>query len=325
MTTHVFPLPPGLQSEFETKWQDFLLAAESAQVDFADPERLRRDAERVFPFSDFVASGCTRFPAVLAELVESGRLEQTYRADAYADGLKTLLTDVEEQKTLEKRLRQFRNREMIRIAWRDLSCRADLFETVFDLSNLADACIASALEFLYRRQCETHGTPVDTEGRRQQPVVIGMGKLGGRELNFSSDIDLIFTYPLNGMTAGADKTITNEAFFMRLCRSLLKTLGQTTEDGLVFRVDLRLRPYGENGPVTMSFEAMDSYYQSQGREWERYAWIKARVVAGDKVAGARLLESLNPFVYRRYLDFGAFNSLREMKQSITLEIKRKGM
>jgi glutamate-ammonia-ligase adenylyltransferase len=325
MMTKMYPLPDEFQSDFKTEWQSFLAAADSAEVRFADVSDLLSSAERVFPFSNFVASACIRSPGLLADLIESGHLCQSYREDSYALRLKDLLADTEEQKTLERRLRRFRLREMIRIAWRDLSGWADLFETVADLSNLAEACIESALDFLYRWQCETHGIPFDNQHHQQHLVVIGMGKLGGRELNFSSDVDLIFAYPFNGMTVGADKEISNEAFFIRLSRSLLQVLGKATEDGIVFRVDLRLRPFGENGPVTMDFDAMERYYQDQGREWERYAWIKARTVAGDKVAGARLLDKLNPFVYRRYLDYGAFNSLREMKQSIALEIKRKGM
>jgi glutamate-ammonia-ligase adenylyltransferase len=138
-------------------------------------------------------------------------------------------------------------------------------------------------------------------------------------------VDLIFAYPEIGMTQGGSESISNEAFFVRLCRDVIKIIGTGTQEGMVFRVDMDLRPFGESGPVVMSFDAMEAYYQQQGREWERYAWIKARVISGDKDAGARLLERLRPFVYRRYLDFGAFESLRKMKQKISLEVKRKGM
>ena len=123
----------------------------------------------------------------------------------------------------------------------------------------------------------------------------------------------------------ATTAITNEDFFVRLCRSLIRTLGETSADGIVFRVDMRLRPDGENGPLVMNFDNMEEYYQRHGREWERYAWIKARVVAGDKAAGKRLTDMLKPFVYRRYLDFGVFESLRDMKHKIALEVKRKSM
>jgi glutamate-ammonia-ligase adenylyltransferase len=154
---------------------------------------------------------------------------------------------------------------------------------------------------------------------------LGLGKLGARELNFSSDVDLIFAYPQTGSTSGNEQSTGNEDFFTRLSRRLIKVIGQPTADGFVFRVDARLRPFGESGPLTMDFDAMEQYYQQQGREWERYALIKARAVAGDIDAGKRLLEKLHPFIYRRYLDYSAFESLREMKQMIARDVKRKGM
>ena len=156
-------------------------------------------------------------------------------------------------------------------------------------------------------------------------VVLGLGKLGAAELNFSSDIDLIFAYPAAGETRGAARSVSNEDFFFRLCRKLIQVIGQPTADGFVFRVDLRLRPFGENGPLVLSFDAMEHYYQEQGRDWERYAWIKARVVAGDRLAGEELLRRMHPFVYRRYLDFGAFESLRAMKRMIAEDVARKGV
>jgi len=202
---------------------------------------------------------------------------------------------------------------------------AGLSEVTEGLSSFADACIEQSLSFIYQWQCSQYGVPAAADGSRQSLVVIGMGKLGGCELNFSSDVDLIFAYPEPGKTKGCLPSLNNEEFFVRLCRRLVRVIGDNTSDGIVFRVDTRLRPYGESGPLVMNFDAMDSYYQRQGREWERYAWIKARVVAGDREAGGILLKRLKPFVYRRYLDFGAFESLRDMKQKITLEIQRKGI
>ncbi|MEW8501005.1 MAG: bifunctional [glutamate--ammonia ligase]-adenylyl-L-tyrosine phosphorylase/[glutamate--ammonia-ligase] adenylyltransferase, partial [Candidatus Thiodiazotropha taylori] len=158
----------------------------------------------------------------------------------------------------------------------------------------------------------------------QPLVVLGMGKLGARELNLSSDIDLIFAYPESGQTDGA-RRLTNEQFFIRLCQKLVQALDNHTADGFVFRVDTRLRPFGTVGPLAMSFSAMESYYGSQAREWERYAMIKARVVAGDVAAGDELMAMLRPFVYRRYLDFSAIESLREMKHLISSELHKKGM
>jgi len=226
---------------------------------------------------------------------------------------------------IQKTLRLFRNREMVRIAWRDISGRADLFETMEDLSSLADACLDWAIFALVDDLSVKWGIPHSESGARQNLVALGMGKLGGRELNFSSDIDLILTYPEKGQTQGGQKTCSNEEFFVRLSALLAKAIGEKTVDGFVFRVDLRLRPNGDGGPLAMSFQAMEDYYERHGREWERYAMIKARVVAGDKVQGARLMSRLIPFVFRRYLDFGVFESLREMKRMITLDMKRKKM
>ncbi|MEJ2098298.1 MAG: bifunctional [glutamate--ammonia ligase]-adenylyl-L-tyrosine phosphorylase/[glutamate--ammonia-ligase] adenylyltransferase, partial [Deltaproteobacteria bacterium] len=159
----------------------------------------------------------------------------------------------------------------------------------------------------------------------QQLIVVGLGKLGGRELNFSSDIDLIFAYPQKGKTDHSTSPVSNDEFFVTLCRRLLKALGEMTPDGYVFRVDTRLRPDGDNGPLVMNFDNMEEYYQVLGREWERYAWIKARIVAGESAAAEEIMERLRPFIYRRYLDYGVFDSLRNMKKKIALEVQRKGL
>jgi glutamate-ammonia-ligase adenylyltransferase len=314
-----------LAEKAENKWQAFVKAGDASGITIPGGAKFRHTAQRIFAFSDFVSETCIRHPDLLVDLVQSGDLERGYLADEYSKTLKALLAGIVEEATLEKRLRHFRRREMVRIAWRDLCGFSDLFVTMADLTALAEAVVDQTQAHLYRWQCTTHGVPTSTDGLPQQLVVVGMGKLGGEELNFSSDIDLIFAYPQNGETVGASMSISNEEFFMRLCRRLLQAIGKVTADGFVFRVDVRLRPFGDNGPLAMSFDAMEHYYQQQGREWERYAWIKARIVAGDKRAGETLLQRLNPFVFRRYLDFGAFESLRDMKQRISLEVSRQEM
>ena len=260
-----------------------------------------------------------------AGLIDSGDLARSYPRDEYHKKLPPLLSDVTDEETLSRNLRRYRHRELVRIAWRDLSGRANLTETGSDLSAFADACLEHTLKILYRWHCAQYGVPTATDASKQQLVILGLGKLGARELNFSSDIDLIFAYPRSGMTQGVKKPVSNDDFFSRLGRRLIKVIGQPTVDGFVFRVDLRLRPFGENGPLALGFEAMEQYYQQHGREWERYALIKARVVAGDIGAGTLLLQRLHPFIYRRYLDYSVFESLRKMKQMIALEVKRKGM
>jgi len=314
-----------ITDDFNHKWLAYLNAADAAGIPpFTNPEILKR-LKQVFAFSDFVAASCTRDPTLPVDLIDSGDITRRYPGDEYQLKLKPLLSGATDDEILGRRLRRYRRRELVRIAWRDLSGWADLLETVSDLSAFADACLEQALNPLYQWQCRRYGAPTAADGLTQRLVILGLGKLGARELNFSSDVDLIFVYPKAGSTRGAKESMGNDEFFTRLCRRLIKVIGQPTADGFVFRVDTRLRPFGESGPLALDFEAMEQYYQQQGREWERYALIKARAVAGDKDAGTFLLDRLRPFIYRRYLDYSVFESLRQMKQMIALEVKRKGM
>ena len=233
-------------------------------------------------------------------------------------------TAARDEDGLKRVLRTIRRRELVRIAWRDLSGRAPLWEVVETLSELADSCIESALEWLTRRAHTEVGIPRGSQGKDLRLSVLALGKLGGRELNFSSDVDLIFAYPEEGELPGA-RALSYGEFFLRLCHALIRVLGESTADGFVFRVDTRLRPFGASGPLALSFNAMEHYYQAHGREWERYAFIKARVCAGDHIAGDSLLARLRPFVYRRYIDFGALAAIREMKEMIAREVERKSM
>ncbi len=221
-------------------------------------------------------------------------------------------------------LRQVRNERMFIIAWRDLLGQADLAETLAALSELADACIETALRCAENEVMDRYGHVRNDAGDIQRLVVIGMGKLGGRELNFSSDIDLIFAYGENGETDGA-KSIEAQEFYKRQIQQVVRLLNEATEDGFVYRVDTRLRPFGDAGAMAASLAAMEGYYQNHGREWERYAWIKARPVAGDIQGGQKLIKLLRPFVYRRYLDFSAFESIREMKAMIDKQVEQRGV
>lgn len=317
--------PESLQQEAEEKAAAFNKAMAGADLKPLSSASVTENILPIFACSKFISDNCTRYPELLPDLADSGDLSRVYARDEYRQKLSAILESVEGIDHLQAALRRFRRRELIRIAWRDLSGEADLMQTVAEISAFADTCIDLTLTILEKKLRAELGTPVNTEGIRQRLVVIGMGKLGGRELNFSSDIDLIFAYPESGQTQGGTKSVSNEEFFARLCRQLIQVLGKITADGIVFRVDMRLRPFGDGGPLAMVFDAMENYYQLQGREWERYAWIKARDVAGDPAAGAALLERMNPFVYRRYLDYGAFESLRDMKRKITLEVRRKEM
>lgn len=320
-------LPVELRQQVQRNWEQFLDRALTAGVAIEPiAESLGMEIATVWACSDFVAKNCIKLPDLLSGLIESGDLERRYPEGAYAERLGEQLGDCADEASLSSRLRRFRRREMVRIAWRDLAGKAELDEVLTDTSALADACIDQALERLDTWQHTEWGVPTgDLTGAAQSMVVLGMGKLGARELNFSSDVDLIFAYPEAGQTVGPGRERTNEQYFVRLGQRLIRVLDEQTHDGYVFRVDMRLRPYGDTGPLAMSFAAMEAYYQSQGREWERYAMIKARIVAGDSGAGAQVLDLLRPFVYRRYLDFGAFESLREMKQMIVREVQRKGL
>ncbi len=278
---------------------------------------------KVWTLSDFIAQSCRRDSLLAGWMLAEG--DAPYAEATFRQELTALLAETADEKQLMEALRLYRRKQMVRIAWRDLIGSAGLVETTADLSRLADTCIELALERLYHWHCEQWGTPYDAAGVAQRMVVIGMGKLGAYELNFSSDVDLIFAYPEDGETQGGRRTISNQEFFIKLGQALIRTLDTNTAHGFVFRVDMRLRPFGASSALAASFDAMEDYYQVHGREWERYAMIKARVVAGDHQAGAELMARLKPFVYRKYVDFGAFESLREMKAMIAREVQRKGM
>jgi len=318
-------LPDTLVPELERKWEAFERSCAQHKIALPRRPQIQPALQRVFAFSDFVAGNCIRQPSVISELINSGDLRRSYSRHHLDEMLKSTLSDAKDEAALIRTLRAFRRREMTRIAFRDLAGWSNLAQTVTDLSDLADTCLEHTAAVLYKGLTEKFGTPAAEGGSAQYPVIIGLGKLGAAELNFSSDVDLIFAYAKAGYTRGATQSITNDDFFTRLCRQLIKIISQPTPDGIVFRTDLRLRPYGENGPLVMHFDALENYYEEQGREWERYALIRARVVAGDKKAGNHLLKRLNPFIYRRYLDYGAYDSLREMKRMISLEVQRKGM
>jgi glutamate-ammonia-ligase adenylyltransferase len=227
----------------------------------------------------------------------------------------------EDEESLHRALRQLRARVMLRLIARDLAGRATLEEVLETTTALAEVAISHAAGRLDAWLARRHGRPVgDASGREQDLHVIGMGKLGGSELNVSSDVDLIYVYPEEGETRGPQR-ISNHEYFTRLARQLSAALSALTQDGYVFRVDTRLRPYGEGGPLVASFDALENYLVTQGREWERYAWIKARALTGER--DAELMELVSPFVYRRHLDFNAIAALRELHLQIQREVERR--
>jgi [glutamine synthetase] adenylyltransferase / [glutamine synthetase]-adenylyl-L-tyrosine phosphorylase len=315
----------NLDPATEAHWHTWLDWAREQGLEVPNDPAFESARARVWEASDYVVVSVARHPQVFFDLIASGDLERAHDADALARGLDAALAEVTNEPGLQQALRRFRRREMIRIIWRDIAGRAGLAETLEHLTELADLSIRAALDRLHVWTCAELGTPRDETGRELRMLVLGMGKLGARELNLSSDIDLIFGFASNGEVEGGPRRLTNEQFFLKLGQRLIQALGSQTVDGFVFRVDTRLRPFGDSGPLAMSFNALDDYYQTQAREWERYAMIKARVVAGDPEDAAQLMAILRPFVYRRYLDFGAIESLRDLKRMIAKELYRRGM
>jgi len=294
-----------------------------AVFEAAAPE-LRESLPGVLAGSDFICTSLARDPNLAKWLIDDAHLPGALARGEMARRLAAALAEAPDLAGFMSALRRQREREMVRIAWRDLAGLAALAETLADTSAFADAAIAAAVEHAMNDLSRTYGQPRSLAGVAQPFIVLGMGKLGGEELNFSSDIDLIFVFPEKGTTAGP-RCIDNEDFFTRLGRLVIRLLGERTADGCVFRIDMRLRPFGDSGPLAVSGAFLDDYLQTHGRDWERYAWIKARAITAVEQYQQIYAESVRPFVYRRYLDFGVFESLREMKALIEKEVARRDL
>jgi glutamate-ammonia-ligase adenylyltransferase len=313
------PVTPALIEFSASRYAQLIARCREAGVALYDDAGVAERLQRVLLASDFAFESFRREPALLGpELV--ALMGDPRPADARVPPWPDSLDEAAAMQAL----RQYRRREALRLIWRDVNRLDTVEQTLAGASVLAEACLDLALRHAERGCVTRHGQPRDAAGSMQRLVVLGFGKLGGGELNFSSDIDLVLAFAENGQTDGA-RPLANEAFFARVAQQLVKLLAEITADGYVFRVDLRLRPFGSAGRVALSFTAMEQYYQREGRDWERYAWIKARPVAGDIAAGKRLIATLRPFVYRRYLDYTAFAGLREMKALIDAEVARKDL
>ncbi len=320
MSTFSIRVPAQLQADFSHQWQELAHAFEQQQL----AQVLLDDATAIETVA-LASPWCLEQWQKLPQLLQPSWYGQSLsKRDMMAD-MQAGLAQVTDDLSLAKAMRQFRQRHQIRLIWRHILKLCPSHELTQEISNFADVCIDGALQWLYTDCLTKWGEPQDNQGQVQKMVVLGMGKLGGGELNLSSDIDLIFAFPAAGETRGARKCLDNQQFFIRLGQRLIQALDTHTGDGFVFRVDMRLRPYGASGAMALNFTAMELYYQEQGREWERYAFIKARVVAGDQQAGQALLANLRPFVYRRYLDYSAIESLRSLKQMIASEVRRRGL
>jgi len=324
---------------------DRVRAVVASTIAVLDAEGVARDAsrvddrlERLFALSPYVLETCERRPDVLRRLIaddalgphDGGSLDglrqdlhDTLLGSVVAGGregdsagvdIDRALADVPEAQLLSA-MRTFRHRHMVRILWREFEGSASLDDTLGDLTRLAEVSVGVATRIAETLERRRAGTPRDAEGTAQRLIVLGMGKLGGGELNVSSDIDLIFLFPAGGRTDGRRATDNGE-HFARVARRVTKLLGSVTADGFAFRVDTRLRPFGESGPLAMSLDAFEHYLLTQGRDWERYAMIKARALTGEAPDIAHLESLLRPFVYRRYVDYDALVSLADLKRKI---------
>ncbi len=278
---------------------------------------------------------CSRYAKRALETDQSllNWLQKNYTTPCSRAGMQVLLQqsglDLNDETGLARAVRILRKQVMVKLILRDLNGLADLNEVMQSMTTLAEVCVQHAQACLTRALHAQFGNPTGAaSATTQELLVVAMGKLGGGELNVSSDIDLIFVYPEDGETAGPVK-LGNHEFFTRLGRRLINIINELTADGYVFRVDMRLRPYGDSGPLVTSFAALEEYLVSQGRAWERYAWIKARVIAPAESPQqpspqtAELMQLVQPFVYRKYLDFGAIDAMRKLHAQIRQEVRRR--
>ena len=299
--------------------------AESAAVRLGAPfASLSAEQVAGLAFSDFVVENLQQHPDWWQEIQRESPQADEWRH--YANWLALEMQTVDSEATLMRVLRLFRRRMLVRIAWMQCLSHASTEQSLQQLSVLAEVLICRARDWVYQDCCQDFGTPCNAEGDAQPMLILGMGKLGGGELNFSSDIDLIFAWPENGVTRGGRRELDNAQFFTRMGQRLIKVLDQPTIDGFVYRVDMRLRPFGDSGPLVLSFAALEDYYQEQGRDWERYAMVKARLMGDEQDRWSQELQQmLRPFVYRRYIDFSVIQSLRNMKSMIAREVRRRGL
>ncbi len=316
LETFLLELPSELRSTCQQNWQQYYLAAQLAHYSIPSSPSFLQALWRVLAVSDYATSVFVRFvdfPEKIQAAIQQRLTETWYEHASRVQDLTSLMYE----------LRHYRQFHLTRILWRDVLKLDSFAEHLHALYHLADKVLEVASAILYDWLKNEWGEPQNEQGERQYFTIIALGKLGGRELNFSSDIDLMFTYPQTGFTVGKSRSIANEQFFNKLGQQLIKVLAEITTEGFVFRVDMRLRPHGQSGSLVLNYAALENYYQYQGRDWERYALIKARVVLPGKDDAEKLIALLQPFVYRRYLDYGAFSALREMKDLVNSEVKKR--
>ncbi|WP_096085475.1 bifunctional [glutamate--ammonia ligase]-adenylyl-L-tyrosine phosphorylase/[glutamate--ammonia-ligase] adenylyltransferase [Agaribacterium haliotis] len=283
-------------------------------------KQISSELQATLRVSQFAERQLERRPEFLLQLLQHCALGHKLERPDYAALMQTFVGEED----FDNSLRRWRQLMMLRLIWREANKRCELFDSTKELSWMAELACQSCLERHYQALVSNHGVPRNSRAEQQHLYVLGMGKLGAWELNLSSDIDLIFAYPDKGQCDGKQK-LDNQEFFTRLGKRIIQSLDQVSAEGRVFRVDMRLRPWGQSGALVSSFAALDTYYQSQGREWERYAMIKARVVAagGDGARSEELMSTLRSFSYRKYIDYSVIEALRDLKQKIRQEVRRR--
>ena len=315
----------GLPAELQTSTARWFERLEAEQP----VSELR--TETIAPLARLIA--CSDFAAgtVLREwqwfVQVQSALDEPPRHDALRQFVAQITSSTADVAVVQAELRRYRHRFLLQVLWRELQGLATLDETLVALSALADRLLDTAAGYGVRELQERYGVIRDEHGAAVPLVVLGMGKLGGRELNFSSDIDLIFLYP-GGKDSDGARTLSAQEYFTRLSRRIVALLDEVTADGFAFRIDTRLRPFGDSGPPVTSFAALEAYLLRHGRGWERYAYVKARIVGPAPpadVADELCKGLIAPFVYRRYLDYGVFESLRKMQGLIAAEVQRRDM
>ncbi len=310
----LLPLPALMQAQLA-------IVAERLNM---SPSAFTAEQAGALTFSDFIVDNLQQHPEWWQQLQQQPPAPDEWQH--YSAWLNQALAGVDNETSLMRELRLFRRHMLVRMAWMQALHHASTEQSLTQLSTLAEILIAAARDWVWQDCSRDFGTPCNEAGEAQPMLILGMGKLGGGELNFSSDIDLIFAWPENGVTQGGRREIDNAQFFTRMGQRLIKVLDQPTVDGFVYRVDMRLRPFGDSGPLVLSFAALEDYYQEQGRDWERYAMVKARLMGDDQGHWSQELQQmLRPFVYRRYIDFSVIQSLRNMKGMIAREVRRRGL
>lgn len=312
-------LPELLRQVGEQHWQKLVATSEELAEKLSQGQLFK--AKYCFALSDFVATSCIYKREVFERLFLSDKApldhqEMVERVEAFSQ--------IPDEKGYIQAIRVLRKMAMASIAVSDLTKQQSIEQSYTLVSKLCDLLVLNAYQRAYGEVAKVFGKPVADNSEAMPLTILGMGKLGGGELNFSSDIDLIFCYPHSGQTQGGRRVVDNQQFFVKVAQKLIQYLNQNTADGFVFRVDMRLRPFGDSGPLVLSYAAMEDYYQEQGRDWERYAMLKARIIGEQDNPYAQELQTLlRPFVYRRYIDFSVIESLRKMKLLISQEARRK--